>query len=220
MVRKISSAFALILTFSLSSCIFVGPSIKGNGHVVEENRAVKDFDEIKVSRGMNVFISQGDEEQLMVKADENIVDAITTKVEDGVLKVSTSERIRSATSKKVFVTVVDVEKIGAFAGCNVYSETVISSDKLDLECTAGSNMKLEIEAGELKASTSAGSNIKAGDLTTQKCKAKGSSGANVWIRVTDSFSGKASSGANVFYYGRPETINVSSSSGGNVRKKN
>ena len=237
MVRKISSAFALIFALFLSSCIFIGPSIKGNGKVVEENRNVDQFKEIKVSRGLNVFISQGDAQKVTVKADQNILDVITTKVENGVLKISTSERIRDAKSKKIYVTVEEINNIIATAGSNVYTETLIKNDVLELTCSAGSNVKLEISVGKLKASASAGaniyldgrakkgdlsasagSNIKAGELSVDDCKAKASSGANIWVDVFGSFSGKASSGANVFYSGNTNDINISSSSGGNVRK--
>lgn len=237
MVYKISCAFALIFAMFISSCIYVGPSLKGNGNVVEEKRTVDQFQDIKASRGVNVYISQGDEQKVLVNADENILEVITTKVENGVLKISTSERIRNAKSKKVYVTVVKVDKIEASAGSNIYSETKINNSNLELTCTAGSNMKLEINTQRLTASASAGanvylngtankgdlsasagSNIKARDLSVGDCKAKASSGSNVWVHVTDSFSGKASSGANVYYSGKANVINVSSSSGGNVRK--
>ena len=43
------------LTILFSSCWFMGPSVKGNGKVTEETRQVDEFDQIKVSRGMNVY---------------------------------------------------------------------------------------------------------------------------------------------------------------------
>ena len=237
MVRNIFGVFAFIFALLLNSCVFVAPSIRGNGKVVEINRTVDKFDEIKVSRGMNVYISQGDEQKVVVKADENILQAISTKVENGVLKITTTERIRNAKSKKVYVHVNELDNIIATAGSNVYSETEIANDVLDLTCSAGSNMRLDIHADKVSASAtaganlflkgeaykgdlsaSAGSNIKAGELKVIDCNAKASSGANIWVEVSGSFSGKASSGANVFYSGDSRTINVSSSSGGNVRK--
>jgi hypothetical protein len=221
-----------------TSCIFTGPSLKGNGNVVEENRKTDDFEEIKVSRGMNVYLSQGDFTKVFVKADENLLDAIETRMEGDVLKITTNANIRNATEKKVYITAPDISSIHTSAGSNVYSETLIKSKNLDLSCSAGSNVKLEVETGNLEVSVSAGSNvkldgetdfmhgkassgsnIKAEGLTTAKCEARVSSGANIWISVQKDLQAHASSGGNIFYYGQPETTDIEKSSGGNVIKK-
>jgi len=221
-----------------SSCVFMGPSIKGNGKVVEEIRKVKDFDKIEISRGMNVYISQGEITKIMVKADENLLDGIETKTEGDVLKIRATQNIRSATSKKVFVTTPDVEAIKASSGSNVFSETTlefknlkisgsagsnlileINSEFTEFSASAGSNIKLKGKTNSFKGKASAGSNVKAEDLTTATCDAKASSGSNIWITVKNSFDGDVSSGANIFVYGNPKNSNIEKSSGGNVINK-
>ena len=76
----------ILVIFFSTSCIFSGPSLKGNGNVVEETRNTSAFEQVKVSRGMNVYISQGKETRIIVKADQNLLDAIETRVEDNTLK--------------------------------------------------------------------------------------------------------------------------------------
>ncbi len=239
MKRKFSilATFIFVL-FIFSSCIFSGPSLKGNGKVVEETRKTGDFDEIKVSRGMNVYISQGEKTKVVVKADENLLDAIEIEVEGNTLKVTSNQNIRSATSKKVFVTTPNISKIKSTAGSNVFSETVIKSDKLNLSGSAGSNIKLDVNIGVLDVSVSAGSNIKlegrakyftgkatsgsnlkAEDLKTKDCSVNVSSGANIWITAKNNFNAHASSGGNIFYYGNPESTEIEKSSGGNIIEK-
>jgi hypothetical protein len=238
-MKKILIAIAtLIISGVFSSCIFMGPSIRGNGNVVEETRSVDNFSKIKTSKGTNVYISQGDVEKVVVKADENIIDVIRTEVEDGVLNITNTRSIKNATSNKVYVTVREIEKISAFAGSNVYSEAVLKSDQLEVLSSAGSNIKLEVLIKELKVSAtaganvylegetknfdvsgSAGSNIKAEGMQTRNCKARVNSGSNIYITVVDELDAKASSGGNIFYYGNPKNQNINSSSGGNVKKR-
>lgn len=215
----------------------MGPSIKGNGNVVEQNRNLGSFDEVKASRGMNVYITQGDIEKVVVEADENLLDAIETKIERNTLVVTTSKNIRKSTSKKVFVTVSEINGITSTAGSNVYSENQLKAKNLELSTSAGSNMRLDVDAGKLNVSASSGSNIKleghskefagkassgsnikAEDLTVDECEARASSGANIWINVREKLDGHASSGGNIFYSGNPKSMNTESSSGGNVRK--
>ena len=238
MKTKIYYLFTLFFSFFVSSCIYVGPSITGNGNISEEERPVSYFNTIKVSSGINVYLSQGDNEKISVKADENLLDIIKTEIENEELKIYASEQIRHSKSKKVYVTVNDIEKISTSSGSNLYTETDIKSNNLDLSSSSGSNMKLNVETNFIDASASSGANlmiegitrdiemdvssganIKAEDLIATICKAKASSGANAWITVKEKLNGEASSGGNVFYLGNPDKIQVNNSSGGNVHKR-
>lgn len=226
---------AIFATF-LSSCYFPG-SIKGNGNVVEETRTVEEFSKISVSRGMNVYISQGTTNKVLVKADENLLKVIDTYVDDRTLKVTALKGIRNATSNKVFVTVTNLEFVKSTSGSNVFSEDTLQFGNLELRSTAGSNMRLSLLAGDIEISAAAGSNIflegtaksvnmkassganiKAGDLQTEKCNVKVSSGANIWLNVKNGLNAKASSGGNIWYKGEPNPVEVEKSSGGNVFK--
>jgi hypothetical protein len=239
MKQKFQILVSIFLAAILStSCIFMTPSINGDGNVVEENRKVGDFDEIKVSRGMNVYISQGEKIKVVVKADENLLDAIETRIEGDVLKITSNKNIRKATTKKVYVTLPKIKRIKASAGSNVFSQSTLKSKNLRLSGSAGSNMKIEVDCGKMDVSVSAGSNmmlegkassflgkasagsnLKAEGLISKKCQVKTSSGANIWISVKNNLTAQASSGGNIFYYGNPETTDVEKSSGGNVIKK-
>lgn len=228
---------AIALVFFSTSCIF-SPSIKGNGNVTQEIRNTEDFKEIKVSRGMNVYISQGETTKVIVKADENLLDIIETETLGDVLEISAKSNIRKATVKKIYVTTPNLVSVRSFAGSNIFSETRINSNELEISASAGSNVTLEIKANKTKATASAGSNIilegitekleikassgsniKAKNLSSQNCVAKTSSGANIWITCKKDLTGNASSGGNVFYFGSPENTNIEHSSGGNVIKK-
>lgn len=236
-MKKIIFLSIALTTILLSSCL-LGPTMKGNGHVVEEVRRVDNFDAIKASRGINVYITQASEQKVLVRADENLLDAIETEVHDGVLIVRSTAIIQRSESFKVFVSVPDLELIHASSGSNVYSETKIKSNNLDLSTSSGANITLDIEAGELsgsassganirlsgsaediEANVSSGANIKAEELKTQNAKLEASSGGNIWISVQKHLDASASSGGNIHYSGEPSELNSSSSSGGNVIKR-
>ncbi len=225
----------LIVLFIASSCIFIGPSIKGNGNVVEESRKTGSFNQIEVSRGMNVYLSKGDFTKIVVIADENLHNAIETKTKGEILIIRATKNVRNATSFKVFVTAPNLEKIKATSGSNVFSDSLLAYNNLQIEGSSGSNLHLEIlsETTESKASSgsninlkgtttsfkgkaSSGSNVKAMELISTTCDVSVSSGANIWINTKNDFSGKASSGGNIFLYGNPKQTNLEKSSGGNI----
>jgi len=237
--KKLSFLGIFILLLGVfNSCILLGPSIKGNGDVVEKERNVGEFDEIKVTTGMNVWITQGEETKVVVVADENLHDAILTEVSGKTLKVYTESRIRWAKEKKVLITINNLEKTSLSAGSNVYSNGLLNFENLDISTSSGSNANFEVNSKNLSVSSSSGSNakikgnayklvldassganIKAVGLEASFCDAEASSGANVHIRVLKEINARASSGGNVIYYGNPEKMDINTSSGGNVTKK-
>jgi hypothetical protein len=226
------------LSIILSSCWFMGPSVKGNGNVTEEVRQVAEFDQIHVSRGMNVYVSQGSPAKVIVIADNNLHEVIETKVEGGVLKVYVNENIRWAKEKKVMVTVEKLSGLETSSGSNAWSQNQIMSEDLDMKASSGANITMDVNAKYLKADcssganikisglakeaeleTSSGANLKGEELKAENCKMKASSGGNVSSTVNGRLEAKASSGGNVVYYGEPTETDVNTSSGGNIHKK-
>jgi len=226
------------LSIILSSCWFMGPSVKGNGNVTEEVRQVAEFDQIHVSRGMNVYILQGTPAKVVVIADNNLHEVIETKVEGGILKVYVNENIRWAKEKKVMVTVEKLSGLETSSGSNAWSQNQIMSENLEMKASSGANITMDVNAKYLKADcssganikisglakeaeleTSSGANLKGEELKAENCKMKASSGGNVSSTVNGRLEAKASSGGNVVYYGEPTETDVNTSSGGNIHKK-
>ncbi len=227
----------LSLPIIFSSCIFT-PTIKGNGNVVEETREIEPFDEIKASRGINLYITQDENIKLTIRADENLIEVIETEVVGGELIVRSTKNVKNAKSFKVFVSTPKINSIKGSSGCNVYSETELVSDNFDVSASSGCNIHLSVQTEEIEASSSSGSNIildgitsefrgrassgsniKAEDLKSKNAEAKVSSGANLWISAESTLRANASSGGNIFYNGTPSKTDISKSSGGNVIKR-
>lgn len=230
--------YGIIVAFSLllSSCWFMGPSVNGNRNVTEEVRQVDNFDQIEVSRGMNVYITQGSPAKVVVIADNNLHEWIETEVDGEVLKIYTNGSIRSAEEKKVMITVENLKRVKATTGSNVYSQKQILTEDLELSATSGSNLTMEVNAQLLRAECSTGSNIilsglakkadleastgsnlKGQELKTGECEMRASAGANVFASVAESLEARASTGGNIIYYGEPALTKIERSSGGNVQ---
>ncbi|MBA4407795.1 MAG: DUF2807 domain-containing protein [Odoribacter sp.] len=227
-----------VLSILFSSCWFLGPSVKGNGNVTEQVRQVDEFDQIKVNRGMNVYITQGSPSKVVVIADSNLHESIETEVNGDILTVTVNENIRWAKEKKVMVTVEKLTGLQVSSGANAYSQAQIMSGNLELKASSGANLKMEVNAKYLKADCSSGANImlsglakeaelaassganlKGAELKADQCKMRASSGGNVSSTVVEKLEAKATSGGNIVYYGEPSTTDIDTSSGGNINRK-
>lgn len=231
---------ATVVSMLMLSCNFsmnLGPGVRGNDKVVTKERTINDdFDEIKVSNGLDVYLTQDTNESLSIQADENLHDIIMTSVENNILSIYTTENINYAASRKVMVSFSDISKIKATSGCDVYSTNIIKADALELSTTSGSDMELDIEvtsvtcdsssgsdlklsgtADYLVAEASSGSDIKAGDLVTKTAEVRASSGADITVHTTKELIAKSGSGGDVKYYGNPEKVEKSDNTSGSIK---
>lgn len=231
-----------ILSLFMLSCNFHGDfgfGVRGNGNVQTEDREISpDFDEIEVSRGIDVYLTQADDIDISVEADENLMDIIITEVDNNTLYIYADENIASSRSQKVFVKFRDVRKITATSGCDVFSTNVIKADNLELHTNSGSDMELAIDvdvvecistsgsdlrlsgnANTMYAEANSGSDIKAADLKTIRCEANANSGADITVHASSELVAKASSGGDIKYLGDPEKVSKRDGMSGSVRKQ-
>ncbi|MEX0287975.1 MAG: head GIN domain-containing protein [Flavobacteriaceae bacterium] len=229
----------LIMAIFLSSCAFdisFGDGKKGNGVIAEDRREVtEEFTVVTASEGLDVYVTQADEFEITVEADENVIDLIGTDIRDGRLKVHTIENIGRAT-KKVYVSLPEITALKSSSGADLIGKNSIETGKISLDASSGSDLQVELVADEVEASTSSGadirvsgeanfldadassgSDIKARDLLVKKCVADASSGADISVNVSESLTANASSGADISYSG-DATVQKRKSVSGSVHK--
>ena len=95
LVRVVVTSILSILMLSCNFSMGFGEGVDGNRTVVTKERTISsDFESIKVSQGLDLYITQSNNVALDVEADENLHDLIITEVENGVLSIYTTENIR------------------------------------------------------------------------------------------------------------------------------
>ncbi len=236
-LAKITIAFLMALF--LSSCAFdisFGDGKKGNGVVQKDQREVTgEFTVVSASEGLDVYVTQADDFEITVEADENIIDLIGTDIEDGRLKIHAIENIGRAT-KKVHVSLPRITALKSSSGADLMAQGIIKADKIALDASSGSDLEIELIADEVEADTSSGadikisgeanlfyadassgSDIKARDFMVKVCNADASSGADISLNVSETLTADASSGADISYSGEA-TVNKKKSVSGSVRK--
>ncbi|GGW60826.1 putative autotransporter adhesin-like protein [Winogradskyella epiphytica] len=227
-----------ILSLLMLSCV-MGKGIKGNGDVISEVRNIpSNFNAIKVSQGLDLYITQSNDVSLSVEADSNLHEIIMTEVEDGELRIYTTENIQTATSRKIMLSISDITAIKATSGSDVFTTNTLEVKNLKLTCTSGADMSLNVKTEQLSCETTSGSDIKlrgstkefiakatsgseidASELKTEVSEVNATSGADISVNVSKELTANATSGADIRYTGNPEKINASDSSSGSVKKQ-
>ncbi|MDG2193744.1 MAG: DUF2807 domain-containing protein [Polaribacter sp.] len=226
-------------TTLISSCgVDIFNRIDGNRHVVRENRKLNDnFTAVKVSTGIDLYITQGNNVSLSVEADENLHDIIKTEVEDGELKIYSEKNIWRAKARKVHLTIRTLNELKATSGSDIYTENTIKTDNFKINVSSGADARITVIAENLTSSANSGaglrisgktishtsratsgSSIRAYALKSETTTVKASSGANIDVYASKEIDAKASSGGDIDYRGNPKRINKKTSSGGSVSK--
>ena len=230
-----------IVALLMTSCkydIDLGNGIDGSGNVITEKRTVTDtFTKIDVSRGIEVIVEQANEVEIEVEADDNIIKHITTKVENGVLVISSDESIDSSEAETVRVKMPTINGLESSSGSSISSkntlkgtsvsvkatsgskiETTLEYDAVTTESTSGSEITLAGKTLNLKTDSSSGSEIKADNLLANDIISDASSGSTTTVYPLASLKATASSGSSIDYKGTPKTVTENESSGGDVSK--
>lgn len=109
---------------------------QNSGEIAEkEYENLKGFKEIIVFERVQLIISQGETQKVVVKTGENLLNEIKVRVDDSILKVSNRNScnlIRDYGITQVHVTSPNIVKIRNDSGLTIKSEGVLTYPRLDL----------------------------------------------------------------------------------------
>jgi hypothetical protein len=206
-----------------------------------EVRSVGSFHAIRVSSGIDLYLSQGDEAVAVSAKDAATTKQIKVEVEDGVLKIGFDWKDRivfnSGKQLKAYVSYKTLDMLSASGGSDVLVDGTIKASNLNLNLSGGSDFKGRIDAqtlridasggsdvtisgstGTAKIDASGGSDVHGYELVADSCVADASGGSDIHVTVNKDLRAEASGGSDVYYKGNATSINVNKSGGGSVKK--
>jgi len=234
--------------FILFTAVFSTAAMAQNSEVINDANAKQrtlngSFSAISVSDGIELYLTQGEEESIAVSySDEKYAERFKTVVEDNVLKIFYDRKginysDNNRKKLKAYVSFKTLVKLSASGGADVKVSSAITVENLNMKFTSGSYFKGNIKAKELvvdqnsgsgmnisgsaekiSIEVSSGADFKGYDFAVDFCEAKASSGGGVHISVQKELSAKASSGGGIHYKGTAVIKDIDISSGGTVKK--
>jgi hypothetical protein len=189
-----------------------------------QKRSIGSFHGIDVSSGIEVILTKGNQEELVVSVgDLSYRDQVKTTVSNGILKITRDVDWKfwntwKNWSVRVYVSYTNLDRITVSSGAMLKGKEV-SLSNLTARASSGAQIQLTGKADYLDVDVSSGSSFKGNDFTVIKCKAEASSGAGVQVTVEKELSAEASSGGNIKYKGNGSIRDINISSGGSVKRQ-
>lgn len=231
----------------LATCCLVFIANAQNDIVIDANASLRtvtgQFNAIKVSGGIDLYLSQSDNVAVAVSAsNENYKEGIKTVIEDGTLKIfyNGENSWRKKDGKlRVYVSFKDINKLDASGACDVIVTGTISTatlalqmtgacdfsgkvktDVLKLNLSGASDAKISGTAGTAVIESSGASDVKAYDLVTDICRVNVSGASDVFITVNTELTASATGASDIKYKGEALIKEMKSSGASSVTKKN
>jgi hypothetical protein len=189
-----------------------------------EVRQVKGFHGIEVSNAINLYLSQGEEETVVVSANDlKWREFIRTEVVDGILRISLDNRkwSRGNVKIKAYVSFTTLDKLSASGASDVFVDGVITGDHLFIDLNGASDFKGAVNVKDLRLEQSGASDahitgavsglaeihstgasdVKGYDLAVQNCSVHASGASDIRVTVKNELTADLSGASTVYYKG-------------------
>ncbi len=149
------TALRLLLIVFLCSGIFEvhaqrKPKLKGNREVTAVTEALPPFSRLELLDDLQIVLKRAAEESYTITADDNLLDVIKFRVNDGTLVISSFYEI---TSRKELTIVVSFSQLNAITLQDGRIETAegerLNTDALRIETLGNSRARLDADVGSL-----------------------------------------------------------------------
>ncbi|MCU0447180.1 MAG: DUF2807 domain-containing protein [Microscillaceae bacterium] len=214
--------------------------------VLNIRRNVASFNQIKASSIVNVYIQQGEKEDLRVETREDLHKFVKTEVNQNELLITTENfpknwnwREENNIYIKVYVTVRDLQKIEASGSSDIFFDNQLITKRLELHLHGSSDARVNIKcytlicnihgssdavingsAEELNAKIHGSSDLKAYNLQVNNCEIQVSGSGDAFISVNGELAATVSGSGDLHYQGNPNIRKMVVSGSGDAHRKN
>lgn len=138
-------------------------TVRGNGHIIKQDRPTAPFDELELQGSMDVYVTIGAEQKVTVETDENIQPFIELEENAGELAINQKDNTSISTNRgvKVYVTTPKLENISLSGTGNIYLDgKFVSTDRIKFSLSGSGNLKArEVDAPIVEARLTGSGNI-------------------------------------------------------------
>ena len=175
---KMPAAFSLMLLLGCGRLFY---DEVGKGEIASEPRRLEVFSNIVIEGTYEISMGQTDHHQVVVSAEENLLEYIKTEVKGNTLYIKNRYRIKSREGIKVHIDYRELSSLVVSGAASVYNEAPIAGDHLKIVMSGAGAIELSLELESLDLSLSgAGAVDLKGSVGKQTIKMSGAGGLDAY----------------------------------------
>jgi len=222
MMRKIISVIvvAAFLVTTSSSCeeeSLIG--IQGKGDIVSKTIEIQPINGIDLDINGNVIISKGDNQEIRIKAQNNIIENIKTNVKNGVWDIDFDKNVLLHKDITIYITVPEIKELSVSGSGNITSSSNFSSSNLEINISGSGYINFNTKANHIKSHISGSGEIDlSGTTNSQDIHISGSGSYNGFSCVSNNVDADISGSGNCNISVNKE-LNAKISGSGDIKYK-
>jgi len=215
-VRRFSPAYAVLLVVIVAAGALLiarqdGVStsftngVRGSGVPATQTRTVPSFEAINLTGSSSIRVHVGPRQTVVVNADDNLIDRVTTEVRDGVLVVSERGSFSTDLPLRVDVAVPTLTAVGLI-GSGTIDVGGVTARTFTAELPGSGLLTIAGTADQLNATLAGSGNMELGGLTTRFATATVPGSGRLEIRATHSLDASIAGSGQIVYSGHPKLL--------------
>jgi hypothetical protein len=213
--------------------------IKGNGNTITQTRQTANYDKVSVSGSFDVQLVRGEEGEITLKGEENLLEHIEVYVKNNVLILKVKDNINLSSSWNKTITievpVIEITGVKLSGSGDISTQTTLKATDFNAAVSGSGDISLAIEAtnlyvqisgsGDINLSGSAddltvkvsgSGDVNAYDVAAQDATVTVSGSADVSLTVKGTLNAKVSGSGDIQYKGNPKKVVSKVSGSGDV----
>lgn len=240
-MKKIITLALALTTVTITNAQW-GRKVKGDGNVVTIERSVGDYDGVSLAGWFDVDLVAGNEGEITLKGESNLLEHIITEIKNGVLVIKTEKGVELKPSNwnsgiLITVPVESISSVSLSGSGDIVGKTTIEAESFSTRIAGSGDISVTVQAKEVEASlsgsgdinlsgrttdfdvmVSGSGDIKAYELEAEFVKATVSGSADIKVTANQSIDAKVSGSGDIHYRGNPKKINSKSSGSGDISR--
>jgi hypothetical protein len=213
-MNKLSSVFLSALALVIGGCDW---GVRGNGHIVTDQRAIEDFSEIHARGAFDIEWRNGPP-SLSITTDENLLPYIETRKIDNYLELRTREHLRPR--RGVTVVLSSPTRSGAkLSGATDLKVSGLSGPKFAVESSGAVDVTLDGAVDELLADMTGASDLKAKALQARTIQISTTGAGSALVNPTETLRVDITGAGDVTYFGNAKSIEKHVTGAGSIHHK-
>jgi hypothetical protein len=194
-----------------------GDGEEGSGDLETVELDLEPFTVIKSSTGLDINITFGDKQKVLLTIDDNLVDRIKARVRGDVLKIESRGDCRMSRRCQLDITLPKLESVQISGSSDVIIED-FEGDFLDLAISGSGDMTVNGHTNRLEITISGSGDINTRALTAREASVSISGSGDVRVYADERLDAGITGSGDISYYGDPDHVDRTVRGSGDIRK--
>jgi Putative auto-transporter adhesin, head GIN domain len=187
----------------------------GSGIAAVQTRTVPVFDAVELAGTNEMTVRVGQPQEVVVRADDNLLDAVATEVRAGVLVVSDRQDFSARTPMSVTVTVPALRS-ATLSGTGELTVTGVAARTFTARLPGTGTLRADGRADRLDATAAGTGSLMLTGLRATHATATVEGTGSVMLTVTGTLDATVSGTGSVLYAGHPERVTKTLTGAGSI----